>query len=124
MLKFDRSGVVKTKLLDGEIVDVVVTTKAAVDELAHQYKVAPDSAVIVAHSRIGVAIRAGATKPDISPVQSFKRMLLCARSIVCADPATGSPSGNQFIALLRRLGIAADMEPVYFKRSKRMHGGA
>jgi molybdate transport system substrate-binding protein len=109
-LRFDRSGVVKTKVLDGEIVDVVITTKAAIDELARRQKIAPESAAIVAHSRIGVAIRAGAAKPDIGSVASFRRTLLDAKSVACADPATGSPSGNHFIALLRRLGIAADIE--------------
>jgi molybdate transport system substrate-binding protein len=38
-------------------------------------------------------------------------MLLDAKSVVCADPATGSPSGNYFMALLTRLGIAADIQP-------------
>ena len=109
-LRFDRSGVVKSRVLDGEIVDIVITTRAAVDELARQQKIAPESAAIVAHSRIGVAIRAGATKPDIGSVASFRRMLLDAKSIACADPATGSPSGNHFIAMLRRLGIAAETE--------------
>jgi len=109
-LSFDRSGVVKTRVLDGEIVDVVITTEAAVDELARRRKIAPESAAVVARSRIGVAIRAGAAKPDIGSVASFRRMLLDAKSIACADPATGSPSGNHFIAMLRRLGIAKEIE--------------
>ena len=117
-VKFDRSGVVKTRVLDGEIVDVAITTKAAVDELARQQKIAPGSATIIAHSRIGVAIRAGAAKPDIGSVASFRRMLLDAKSIACADPGTGSPSGNHFIALLRRLGIAVEIE-----RKLRLIGG-
>lgn len=110
-VKFDRSGVVKTRVLNGDIIDVVITTKAAVDDLARQHKVVPDSTVIVAHSRIGIAMRTGATKPDIGSVESFKRTLLNAKSIACADPATGSPSGNHFVNLLRRLGIAAEIEP-------------
>jgi molybdate transport system substrate-binding protein len=110
-LRFDRSGVVKTRVLDGEIADVVITTKAAVDELARYHKAALDSIVTVAHSAIGVAIRMGAAKPDIGSAAAFKRTLLNAKSIACADPATGSPSANHFVALLRRLGIAAEIEP-------------
>jgi molybdate transport system substrate-binding protein len=110
-VRFDRSGVVKTRILDGEIADVVITTKAAIDDLARQHKVARDSVVAVAHSGIGVAMRTGAAKPDIGSVASFKRTLLNAKSIACADPATGSPSGNHFVALLRRLGIAAEIAP-------------
>ena len=109
-LKFDRSGVVKTRVLDGEIVDVVITTGTAIDELAREQKIAPESAAIVAHSRIGVAIKAGTAKPDIGSVESFRRMLLDAQSIACADPETGSPSGNHFMAVLRRLGIATEIE--------------
>jgi molybdate transport system substrate-binding protein len=110
-VKFDRSGVVKTRVLNGEIMDVVITTKVAIDELARHHKVAPDSIVNVAYSRIGVAVRTGAAKPDIGSVESFKRTLLNAKSIACADPATGSPSGNYFLSLLHRLGIAAEIEP-------------
>lgn len=111
LAKFDRSGMVKTRILDGETADVVITTEAAIDELARRHKVAPDSAVVVALSGIGVAIRTGAAKPDISSAASFKRTLLDAKSIACADPATGSPSANHFGELLRRLGIAAEIEP-------------
>jgi molybdate transport system substrate-binding protein len=108
---FDRSGVVKNKVLDGDRVDVAITTEAAVDELVRRRKVEPDGGAVVARSKIGVAIRSGTVKPDIGSVESFKRLLLDAKSVVCADPATGSPSGNHFMALLSRLGIAADIEP-------------
>lgn len=110
-VKFDRSGVVKKRVLDGEIVDVAITTRAAIDELARQDKVAPDSVVDVAHSQIGLAVRTGAAKPNIGSRESFERALRNANSIACADPATGSPSGNHFFALLSRLGITAEIEP-------------
>ncbi len=110
-VKFDRSGVVKSRVLDGEIIDVAITTRAAIDELARHTKVAPDSIANVAASRIGVAVQAGAPKPEIGSVEAFRQALLDAKSIACADPATGSPSGNYFFALLRRLGIAAVVEP-------------
>ncbi len=110
-VKFDRSGVVKARVLDGDVVDVAITTRAAIDELARRRKVAPDSIANVASSRIGVAVRTGAPKPEIGSVAAFRRALLDAKSIACADPATGSPSGNHFFALLRRLGIAAAIAP-------------
>jgi molybdate transport system substrate-binding protein len=120
-LKFDRSGAVKTRVLDGEIVDVVITTKVAIDELARRHRVAPDSTAVVAHSKIGVAIRSGTPKPNIESVELFKRALLDAKSLACADPATGSPSGNHFVALLHRLGIAEEIEPK-LKRIGSTHG--
>jgi molybdate transport system substrate-binding protein len=110
-LTFDRSGAVKERVLGGAVVDVVITTQGAVAELARRQKIAPQSAAIVAHSRIGVAVKAGAAKPQLGSADAFRRLLLDAKSIACADPATGSPSGNHFVSLLRRLGIAAQVEP-------------
>ena len=110
-VKLDRSGMVKTRALEDEAADVVITTKAAVDELARQGKVAPDSVADIAHLRIGVAVRRGAAKPDLDTVESFKQTLLNAKSIACADPATGSPSANYFVPLLSRLGIATEIAP-------------
>ncbi len=108
-LSYDRSGLVKTRILDGAVVDVVITTRDGIDELARHGKIVPDSVCAVACSRIGVAVRAGAAKPDLSSVASFKRALLNARSIAYADPATGSPSGNHFIRVLQQLGIASQV---------------
>ncbi len=110
-LSFDRSGVVKARMLDGATADVVITTRDGIDELARHGTVAPDSVSVVACSRVGVAVRAGAVKPDIGSVASFKCALLNARSIAYADPATGSPSGNHFIRVLQRLGIASQVAP-------------
>ena len=108
---YDRSGMVRTRVLDGNIVDVVMTTQEAVDDLVQQKMVVPDSVAIVGRSRIGVAVRAGTGKPDTSSVTSFKRALLNAKSIAYADPATGSPSGNHFVRVLQQLGIASEVAP-------------
>jgi molybdate transport system substrate-binding protein len=108
---FDRSGRVKTRVLNGESADVVITTEAAINELARAQKIMAGTAAILARSAIGVAVRAGAAKPDIGSVHSFRRTLFDAKTIACADPATGSPSANHFVALLGRLGIAGAIEP-------------
>jgi molybdate transport system substrate-binding protein len=105
----DRSGVVRDRVRNGEQADVAITTDAAIAVLASEQRVAPETAAIVARSAIGVAIRAGAAKPDIGSVEGFKQMLLSVKSIAYADPATGSPSGNHFIKVLDRLGIAAEV---------------
>ena len=97
--------------MGGEVVDVVISTQAAVAALARGRRILPQSTEIVAHSRIGVAVRAGAATPDLGSAAAFCQVLLAAKSIACADPATGSPSANHFMALLHRLGIAAQIEP-------------
>ncbi len=109
--KFDRSGAVRGRVMGGEIVDVVISTQAAVAALERGRRIVPQSTEIVAHSRIGVAVRAGAATPDLGSAAAFCQVLLAAKSIACADPATGSPSANHFMALLHRLGIAAQIEP-------------
>ncbi len=110
-VEYERSGVVTARVLQGAKVDVVVTTTAGIDELALSRKIEPDSIAAVAGSRIGVAMRAGAIKPDIGSVAAFKAALRNAGSIAYADPATGSPSGNHFVQVLQRLGIASEVAP-------------
>jgi molybdate transport system substrate-binding protein len=106
---YERSGVVSARVLEGDIVDVVITIEEHISELARRQKIVPESIAAVAGSRIGVAVRAGADRPNIGSVAAFKETLLNSRSIAYADPATGSPSGNHFVRVMDRLGIAADM---------------
>jgi molybdate transport system substrate-binding protein len=108
---FASSGGVKNRVLDGESVDVVITTQSAIDDLAGNMRIAKDSIAIVARSPIGVAVRAGAAKPDVSTVDAFKHALLQASSIAYADPSTGSPSANHFVKVLDRLGLTSALEP-------------
>jgi molybdate transport system substrate-binding protein len=70
----------------------------------------PGSKLVLARVGIGVAVRAGATKPDISSVEAFKRALLAAKSIVYTDPAVGGTSGIHFAKVLDRLGIAQEIK--------------
>jgi molybdate transport system substrate-binding protein len=107
--EFANSGGVKTRTMAGERADVVITTLAAMDELARHGKVVPATRVPVARSAIGVAVRAGAARPDIGSVGAFRHALREARSIAIADPATGSPSGNHLVAALERLGMSAEL---------------
>jgi molybdate transport system substrate-binding protein len=108
--RFASSGGVKARVLAGEPADVVITTAAAMDELAHDDKIVPLTATAVARSAIGVAVRAGGAKPDIASVEAFQRALRDARSIAIADPVTGSPSGNHLLGVLVRLGMTAELQ--------------
>jgi len=110
-LTFTRSGAVRDRVLAGATPDVVVTTLAAIVDLERQMKLAAGATAAVASSGIGVAVRAGAARPDISSVDAFIRLLRAAGSIAYADPATGSPSGNYLAPLFERLGLAAELTP-------------
>src|SRR5437867_10251432 len=68
---------------------------------------------------MGVGVRDGAPKPDISTVDAFKRALLEAKSIVYVDPASGATSGTHFASVLQKLGIADAVKP----KTKLVPGG-
>jgi molybdate transport system substrate-binding protein len=87
--------------------DVVVTTGEVADYAANQKAVIGDL-VSVAQVGIGVAIKKGAPKPDISTVEAFKNTLLAAQSI---SYTSGSTAGKYVENLMQRLGIAEQMKP-------------
>jgi molybdate transport system substrate-binding protein len=100
---------IEKRVVDGEIVDVVMSG-ATVNNLLQQGKIAPGDRVLLARVGIGVAVRAGAPKPDISSPEALKRTLLAAKSIVYTDPAIGGASGIHFEKVLDRLGIAKEIK--------------
>jgi molybdate transport system substrate-binding protein len=100
----------KQRIQEGETADVMLLSRAALDDLQTQGKVASGSIVNVASSAVAIAVRAGAPKPDISTTDALKRTLLASRSIVYADPAKGGASGVYFAKVLERLGIVDQMK--------------
>jgi molybdate transport system substrate-binding protein len=77
------------RLERGEAVDVVIMAAPALDELIKDRKVRPGSRTDLVRSKIGMAVKAGAPKPDISSVDALKRTLLHAKSIAYSDSASG-----------------------------------
>lgn len=86
----------------GEAFDVIVSGSATIDEWMKEGRVASGTRIDIARSGIGVEVRAGASKPDISSVEGFKRALLEARSIAYLRVG----SGIHVASLVERLGIA------------------
>ena len=107
-IRFEVNPAVKRKIEAGETFDVAVLNPPVLDELIKQGKIAADTRAVIGRSGIGVAVRAGAPKPDISSVPAFKRTLLNAKSV--AYPGEGA-SGKYFVGLVDRLGIATEMQP-------------
>jgi molybdate transport system substrate-binding protein len=99
-------GVLRQKLAAGAPADVVIVSDTALDELARQGAVVAGSRRDIARTAIGVAVKEGAPRPDISTPDALKRALLEAKSIVYVDPAQGATSGIHFAGVLKRLGIA------------------
>jgi molybdate transport system substrate-binding protein len=98
------------RLQDGETYDVVILPQRGIDGLANDGKVVANTATVIAITRIGVAVRKGAAKPDISTPEAFKRLMLAAKSITHGNPAYGGISGVHVANVLERLGIAEQMK--------------
>jgi len=100
---------IQKRVENGESVDVVMSG-VTVNNLVKQGKIAPGDRVVLAQVGIGVAVRSGAPKPDISSPEALKRTLLAAKSIVYTDPAIGGASGIHFEKVIDRLGIAKEVK--------------
>lgn len=103
---FGTAGQTRQKLLSGEPVDVVILTDAGIDDMIKQGALASGSRADLARTGMGVGVREGAPKPDITTSEAFKTTLLKAKSLVYVDPAQGATSGVHFKSVLERLGIA------------------
>ena len=84
-----------------------------VDELIARGKIAAGSRRNLAGVGVGVVVKQGAPKPDVSTVDAFKRALLAAKSVAYIDPESGGSSGIYIYIdkLLKRLGIADQVRP-------------
>ncbi len=90
----------------GEATDLVLMVASGIDELTKVGKIESGSGVPFVKSGIGIAVRAGAPRPDVSSADAFRRTLLAAKSVAYS---TG-PSGNYLAGLFERMGIAAEIK--------------
>jgi molybdate transport system substrate-binding protein len=108
---YGTAGATRNRVQAGEIGDVTILPRPMTDEVLRQGRITPGSIVDVARSAVGVAVRTGAPKPDISSVDAFTRSLVAAKSISYPDPARGGATGVLFTRVLERLGMTAEMKP-------------
>ncbi len=99
----DSPEAIPARLLRGEAADVVILDGAAADELARRDLVRAGSKIELARSLIGMAVRAGAGKPDIGSVDALRSTLLAAKSIAYSDSGSGTYLST---VLFAKLGIA------------------
>src|SRR5207237_740486 len=99
----DTPDAIPNRLKRGEPIDVIVLAAPGLEDLIKQGLVDPATRVDLVRSLIGMAVRAGAPKPDISSVDALKRVLLQAKSIGTSDSASGVYLRS---VLFPRLGIA------------------
>jgi molybdate transport system substrate-binding protein len=98
---------IPVRLDRGEKIDVVIMAAPALEDLIKQGKVRADSRVDLIRSYIGMAVKSGAPKPDISTVAALKQTLLNAKSIAYSDSASGVYLSTE---LFPKLGIADQLK--------------
>ena len=101
------TNAIPVRLERGEPADVLIMVGYALDDLARQGKVIADSRVELVKSPIGVAVKSGMPKPDISSADAVKRALLAAKTIAYSDSASGVYVSTEMFA---KLGIADAMK--------------
>ena len=116
----DTVGALAKRIEGGEVFDLAVLTPAAVNDLSSKGKFVAGSRTNLGRVGVGVVVKEGTPKPDISSVDAFKKALLAAKSVAYIDPAAGGSSGIYVAGLLDRLGVAAEVKP----KAKLIPGGA
>jgi molybdate transport system substrate-binding protein len=105
--QFNSSKALKDKIQSGEQFDVAILTSDIIDDLIKQGKIAAGTRTDIARTGMGVGVRAGATKPDVSTPEALKRTLLSAKSITFNPSGASAP---HVYDIFQRLGIAENVK--------------
>jgi molybdate transport system substrate-binding protein len=116
---YGSGGGTRRQVARGEAFDVPIVQPPYPEVLASGHVVVT-SATPLASIALGIAVRKGAPKPDISTPDAVKRILLSAKSISYPDAAGGAAAGVSFNETLKKLGLAEQLQP----RIKLAQGGA
>ena len=98
---------VMKRMKAGEVFDAVILASDSLDDLIDTSRVMAGSRSDVARSLVGVAVKAGAPKPDISTTDAVKKALAAAKSVVISS----GPSGVYLNTLFEKLGVMAELKP-------------
>ena len=101
---------IQQKLSAGEKPDMVLMPVPAIEARVKDGTFRGDARAALGTVRIGLVVRDGAKKPDISTLDSFKQAVLAAKSVVHSNPAA-TPSGGHLAKVWEQLGIADAMKP-------------
>ena len=107
-ISYDPAKVMMERIQKGESADLAILGGPSIADLEKMGKIAAGSRRTVASCGVGVAVKAGAPRPDIGTVDGFKRALLAAKSIAYTQQGA---SGIYFAGLIERLGIADQIKP-------------
>lgn len=102
-------GPIIARVNKGDIGDLIIVSPSDVEQLQKTGKIIAGTGIAIAKTGIGVAVPAGAAKPDLSTPDAFKRALLSAKTIGLADPNGGASSSKQIMHIFDQLGIAKEV---------------
>ena len=108
-IDFGTPGNMRDRLLQGEAADVAIAIAATLPDLEKAGKIASGTRMEFASSYVGVVVRAGAPKLDVSTPDGVKRAMLMAKTVALSDPKAGTQLGATFIGVADRLGFGADL---------------
>ena len=111
VIEYGTAGAVTERIGKDQGGDVAISARQQIASLEKNGKIVQGTAIDVARFGVGILVRKGAAKPDISSVDGFKRTLLLANSIAHADPARGGVTAVYVAKLLSGLDIAAEIKP-------------
>jgi molybdate transport system substrate-binding protein len=103
---FDPTPVMNQKINAGEPADIAAVSPGQVDELIKQGKMVAGTHTNFAQAGVGVAVKAGAPKPDISTIEAFKAAMLAAKSIGYSRGGSGTIAAH----VMEKLGIADELK--------------
>jgi molybdate transport system substrate-binding protein len=97
---------IKKKIAAGEVFDLIIVASPELDTFAKDGKIVAGSKVDLVRSSVGIAVKAGAAKPDLKSSDDLKQTLLAAKSV---GYSTG-PSGVYLVSLFEKMGIASEIK--------------
>jgi molybdate transport system substrate-binding protein len=107
-IDFGTPGNMRDRLVQGEAADAAVAIAAVLPDLEKAGRIAPGTRMPFAVSYVGVVVRAGTPKPDVSSAEGVKQAVLAAKTIVLSDPKAGTQLGATFLGATDRLGFGPD----------------
>ena len=109
VISFDTFTRIVKRVQGGEVADLVIIPQEGIAGFVKSGKADAANVKVVAQSGIGLVVRKGASKPNISTSEALKRALLDAKAIAYPNPEQGGPTGIHFAKVLDRLGIRNEM---------------
>jgi len=109
---YGSGGNTKAQVVKGDVFDVVIV-QPPLENVVASGNVMKDTEKQLASVPVGVAVKKGAPKPDISNAAAVKKMLLDAKSVSYPDPSGGAAAGVSFQQTLKQLGIFDQVQAKY-----------